>query len=111
MSDTPVLIDHYMIAGQVAFLPAGDGATPQAMALNTLLKMPEGHQMNAKAIGLAQQSLQMQVHRRLNTPLPPKMLDVCILAIIPLGRFAEGEFEAGSVLESEQAQDNANKPN
>jgi hypothetical protein len=108
-----VLIDHYMIAGQVAFLPAGDGAVPQAMALNTLVKLPENHPWNARAIGVAQQSLQMQVHRRVtaeNQP-PPKMLDVCILCIMPLGRFAEGEFEAGSTLAEQAEAGHVEQPN
>jgi hypothetical protein len=99
MSETSPPVDHYLIAGQVAFLPVGDNQTPQAMALNTLLKMPAEHKMNAKAIGLAQQSLQMQVHRRVGSEAPPKMLDVCILTIIFLGSFVEGEFEAGSILQ------------
>ena len=90
-------IDHYLIAGQVAFIPDGT-EQPQAMALNTLVKLPEGHKWNARAIGLAQQGLQMQVHRRVGSEKPPKMLDVCILCVIPLGTFAPGEFEEGSAL-------------
>lgn len=104
MSDTlPVYVDHYLITGQVAFLPAGDNAQPQALALNTLVKVPHGHKLDAKVIGLAQQGLQMMVHRRLGTELPPKMLDVCILNIVALGHFVEGEFEAGSMLADEKS--------
>jgi hypothetical protein len=92
-------IDYYMVAGQVAFLLDVENAVPQAMALNTLLKMPHGQPFNARAIGVMQQSLQAQAHRKSGAVNPPKFLDVVILSIMPLGCFADGEFEAGSILD------------
>jgi hypothetical protein len=99
MDNQNVPTDHYLVAGQVAFQMPGDESI-QVLALNTLMKLPQGHKINAKALGLAQQGLQMMVHRRTTgqNMAPPKMIDVIILNLNFLGSFLPGEFEEGSIL-------------
>jgi hypothetical protein len=81
---------YSLITAEIQFNLPGD-PTVHAGRLNGVMAdaLPE---ITAKLIGKAQQIVQLQFHKRMEG-LDPKVLDVVLLGLTPLGRMTESEFQ------------------
>jgi len=86
-------LEHYfMVAGEVIFrlADAPEDSVPNVMRLNAVITSSDGRLAVAQ-LGRAQQALQMNFHNRLQDPTV-KVIDVVMLAVIPLGVFTAEQF-------------------
>lgn len=80
---------YHMVAGNVVFREK-DSEIPISILLNTVITSKDG-KIPVALIAKAQQSLQMQFHKKMNDP-EIVVLDVVIVNLMGLGTFTEEEF-------------------
>lgn len=84
-------LHYYMVAGEIVFRTRED-EPPNALRMNAVVMSKDGRIAVAQ-IGRAQQALQFQFFKRMNDP-SLTVVDVVILALMPLGLFTPEEFNA-----------------
>lgn len=82
---------YHLVAGEIVFRMTEDDP-PSALRLNSVIISDDGR-IPVRLLSRAQQSLQMQFHKRFEG-LPPKVLDVVVVGLFPLGLFTKEEFNA-----------------
>lgn len=103
-NDSDIVREQYnMVAGEVVFKMNEPDAHMNALRLNCVVKTPDSR-IAVKELARAQQALQMQFFQRMGTT-ELTVLDVVILAIMPLGWFTEEEFNATPAGSQIQAMD------
>lgn len=91
MDQTQTPQHYHLVSGNVVFNTA-DEQNMGSLALNTVLRSNEGN-VPARAIGRAQQALQLQFFEKTGDPTL-KIVDVVIIAVSHLGLMTEAEFNA-----------------
>lgn len=82
---------YYLIAGEMTFY-VGDEPTDVASVKGNAIVISSDGRFAVPQIGMAQQALQHSFHKRKDSDIDVHIVDVVILAIIPLGLFTSAEF-------------------
>jgi hypothetical protein len=82
---------YWLVAGEIVFY-AKDSDVPNAVRVNTVVTSQD-ERVTVAQIGRVQQALQMNFFKRMNDA-ELKVVDVVILAWMPMGRQTSEEFNA-----------------
>lgn len=82
---------YFMVAGEVVFR-VGEEETPNMMRCNAVVMSKDGR-IAVPQLAQSQQALQMHFYKRMEG-VTVHVLDVVILALMPLGVFTPEEFNA-----------------
>ena len=94
MTDTK-LHNYFIAAGIIIFVD--DEATFAQRVDSNALIINDDPVFNLKAVGRIQQALQVQFLQKMQgNPNNPKIMDVIITNLVPLGRMTEEDFRAGT---------------
>lgn len=94
MTDTK-LHNYFIAAGIIIFVD--DEATFAQRVDSNALIINDDPVFNLKAVGRIQQALQVQFLQKMQgNPNNPKIMDVIITNLVPLGRMSEEDFRAGT---------------
>lgn len=83
--------NHFLVAGKIVFTTPEIEGEMTDITLNAIIT-GEGTNIPVRAIGKAQQALQLLFHNRTQDP-NVKVLDVVVVNIIHLGRMTKEEFQ------------------